>query len=483
MKLKGNMQNSILKNLSYNVILQIVLMILPLISIPYVSRVLGNEGIGIYSFTLSLTQYFIILGSIGLALYGNRQIAYVRDDKELLSRTFWSVLILRVATTSIALIVYYSLFWNSKDLFFIRMIQAIHIIASMFDITWLYVGLEEFKRIVTRNLFIKIVGLVAIFVFIKSQNDVVLYTWINIAMSIGSSLIMWFYVPKLLVKTHIHYKDIQPHFKPALRLFIPQIASQVYVMLDKTMIGYLSTYEQVGFYTQSDRIIKSIQELVATLGTVMLPRMSYIFSKGDTSQMKVYLNQNLKAVSYVSLPMFFGIVAVAPEFVPWFFGPGYEPVILIMQSVASVLVFISLSSVLGVQYLIPSNRVNEFTFSIVLGAIINLSLNFTFIPKYGAMGAVMGTIAAEFVVMAVQLILLKNIITFSTFFSSLIKYTLASILMVISIRFMTQYLSINPLTTILQVGLGFFIYIFSLFVLKEEMNLKTFNILKNLFIR
>lgn len=472
------MQNSILKNLSYNVILQIVLMILPLVSIPFVSRVLGNEGIGIYSFTLSLTQYFIILGSIGLALYGNRQIAYTRDDKELMSRTFWAILILRVLTTSIALIVYYAMFWNSSDLRFIRMIQSIHIIASMFDITWLYVGLEDFKRIVTRNLFVKLIGLVAIFTLIKSSNDVVLYTWINIAMSIGSSLVMWLYIPKIIVKTKVMFKDIQTHFKPALHLFIPQIASQVYVMLDKTMIGYLSTYDQVGFYTQSDRIVKAIQELIAALGTVMLPRMSYIFSKGDTEQMDSYLNQNLKAVSYVSLPMFIGLVAVAPEFVPWFFGPGYEPVIFIMQCVASVLFFISISSVLGVQYLIPTNRVNEFTVSIVLGALMNLILNFTFIPKYGAMGAVVGTIVAEFSVMAAQFIVLRHKVKFKPYFNSLIKYVIAVGVMFTTIRFLTTFLSVNALTTLIQVTVGILVYIVSLVILQEEMNLKAFTILK-----
>lgn len=477
------MNNSILKNLSYNVILQIVLMILPLISIPFVSRVLGNEGIGIYSFTLSLTQYFIILGSIGLALYGNRQIAYTRDDVELMSRTFWAILILRVLTTSIALIVYYILFWNSSDLVFIRMIQSIHIIASMLDITWLYVGLEDFKRIVSRNLLVKVIGLIAVFTLIKGPDDVALYTWINIFMSLGSSLIMWVYIPKIIVKTKVKLSDVQAHFKPALHLFIPQIASQVYVILDKTMIGYLSNYEQVGYYTQSDRIIKAIQELIAALGTVMLPRMSYIFAQGDVQQMDTYLNQNLKAVSYVSLPMFIGLVAVAPEFVPWFFGPGYEPVILIMQCVASVLFFISLSSVLGVQYLIPSNRVNEFTLSIVLGATINLVLNFSLIPIYGAMGAVIGTFSAEFTVMFVQFIVLRKKVKLMSYFNSLIKYGIASSLMLISIRIITQFLNINALTTLIQVILGIVVYIVSLTILKEEMNQKVFAIIKRLIFR
>ncbi len=476
-------QNSILKNLSYNVILQVVLMILPLVSIPFISRVLGNEGIGIYSFTLSLTQYFIILGSIGLALYGNRQIAYTRDDKVLMSRTFWSILILKILTSTFALILYYALFWNTEDLKYIRMIQSIHIVASMLDITWLYVGLEEFKRIVTRNLLIKVIGLVAIFTLIKGSDDVALYVWINIAMSIGSSLVMWISLPSMISRSSIQIKDIQSHLKPALHLFIPQIASQVYVMLDKTMIGYLSTYEEVGFYTQSDRIIKAIQELIATLGTVMLPRMSYIFSKGNTAQMKEHLNQNLKAVSYVALPMFIGIVAVAPEFVPWFFGPGYEPVILIMQMVSSVLFFIALSSVLGVQYLIPSNRVNEFTLSIVLGMLINLLLNFSFIPRYGAMGAVIGTISAEMMVMIVQFYILRDTVTFLSYFRSLIKYGLASMIMLLSIRLVSIYLMINPLTTLIQVSVGILIYLISLSILKEEINMQVFAIIKKFVLR
>lgn len=477
------MQNSILKNLSYNVVLQVVLMILPLISIPFVSRVLGNEGIGIYSFTLSLTQYFIILGSIGLALYGNRQIAYTRDDKNLMSQTFWAILVLKILTTSIALALYYVLFYNAQDLNYIRLIQSIHIIASMFDITWFYVGLEEFKRIVIRNLLVKLLGLIAIFSLIKSSNDVVLYVWINIAMSVGSSLVMWLSVPSMVVKTKIQYKDVQKHIKPALHLFIPQIASQVYVMLDKTMIGYLSNYEQVGFYTQSDRIIKAIQELIATLGTVMLPRMSYIFAKGNTEQMKSYLNQNLKAVSYVSIPMFFGIVAVAPEFVPWFFGPGYEEVVIIMQSVSSVLFFISISSVLGVQYLIPSNRVNEFTFSIVLGSLANVFLNFMLIPNYGAMGAVIGTIVAEFIVMLVQFIALRNTVIFSSYIKSLMKYFIASMVMLLSIRLVTPLLMANAIVILIQVMLGVFVYLAVLVLLKEEMNFQVIKIVKKVFIR
>lgn len=477
------MGNSIFKNLSYNVFLQVVLMILPLVSIPFVSRILGPEGIGAYSYTLSLTQYFIIIGSLGLALYGSRQIAYTRDHPETMAKTFWSILGLRILTTTIALFVYYILFWNTQDLYALRMVQSIHIIASMFDITWLFVGLEDFKRIVTRNLFIKLIGLALIFMLIRTQEDVLLYTLINLGMSVSSSLIMWIYVPKLVQKVKVQWSDVQEHVKPALHLFIPQIASQVYVLLDKTMIGLLSSIEQVGFYTQAERIVKAVLELITALGTVMLPRMSNIFAKGDHDQMKTYLNSSLKAVTYVSLPMFIGIVGVAPEFVPWFFGPGYDSVILIMQMLASILLFVSLSSVLGVQFLIPSNRVNEFTFSIVLGAIVNIILNSVLIPRYGAVGAVIGTFSAEASVMLSQFLILRSTIDFKSYFRSLSRYGLSVLLMFLSVRGVAFMGKASAQVTIFQATTGVLVYLVSLSILKEEMNSKAIGILRNVFNR
>ena len=477
------MGNSIFKNLSYNVLLQVVLMILPLVSIPFVSRILGPEGIGAYSYTLSLTQYFIIIGSLGLALYGNRQIAYTRDHPETMAKTFWSILGLRILTTTIALIAYYLIFWNTQDLYALRMVQSIHIVASMFDITWLFVGLEDFKRIVTRNLFIKLIGLALIFMLIHTQEDVLLYTLINLGMSVSSSLIMWLYVPKLVKKVKVQWSDVQEHVKPALHLFIPQIASQVYVLLDKTMIGLLSSIEQVGFYTQAERIVKAVLELITALGTVMLPRMSNIFAKGDHDQMKAYLNTSLKAVTYVSLPMFIGIVGVAPEFVPWFFGPGYDQVVLIMQMLASILLFVSLSSVLGVQFLIPSNRVNEFTFSIVLGAIVNIMLNSLLIPRFGAVGAVIGTFSAEASVMFSQFVILRSTIDFKSYFLSLSRYGISVLLMFFSVRGIALFGQATAQTTIFQALSGALVYLISLSILKEEMNLKALGIVRNLLNR
>lgn len=464
------MSKSILKNLSYNVLLQVVLMVLPLVSIPYVSRVLGAEGIGTYSFTLSITQYFIILGTLGIALYGNRQIAYVRDDVHEMSRTFWSIFFLRLVSTSIALVSYYIIFWFDTSYRDIRLLQSIHIIAAIFDITWLFIGIEDFKRIVTRNLLIKILGLIAVFVFVNDVNDVFIYTLINVGMSVFSSLIMWLYVPKIIVKVSINRSDLKQHFSPVLRLFIPQIASQVYVLLDKTMLGYLADVEQVGFYTQAERIIKSVLEVISALGVVMLPRMSNIFASGNFEKMKEYLNTSLVGVSYVAVPMVLGIMGVTIEFVPWFFGNGFDEVKLLMIMLSPILLFITLSSVLGVQYLLPSNRVNEFTISIVSGAFVNLMLNWLLIPRLGAIGAVIGTLSAEFTVFSIQLFFLRETIDFRKLLRGWVRFLIAGILMLVAVRVIGAFGSESSFTTIIQVCIGATIYIVFLSLMKDETN-------------
>lgn len=476
------MSKSILKNLSYNVLLQIVLMIIPLVSIPYVSRVLGAEGIGTYSFTLSITQYFIILGTLGIALYGNRQIAYVRDNIQEMSQTFWAIFTLRLISTSIALISYYLIFWFDDSFRDIRLIQSLHIVSAIFDITWLFTGIEDFKRVVTRNLLIKIIGVIAVFIFVNDANDVMIYTLINVGMSFFSSLIMWLYVPRILIKVKINKTILTKHFFPVLKLFVPQMASQVYVLLDKTMLGYLADVEQVGFYTQAERIIKSVLEVISALGVVMLPRMSNIFASGDHAKMKEYLNFSLVGVSYVAVPMVLGIMGVTNEFVPWFFGSGYDEVKVLMIALSPILIFISLSSVLGVQYLLPSNRVNEFTISIVAGAIVNLSLNWLLIPLFGALGAVLGTIGAELSVLMFQLYFVRESINFPRYLIGLSKFLFAGVCMYGAVR-LIGYLGLEPsLVLITQVISGMFIYISILTLIKEDTNYQGIMIIRNIFI-
>lgn len=464
------MDKKIAKNLMYNVLLQIVTLFLPLITTPYVSRVLGREGIGVYSYTLSIVQYFIILGTLGISTYGNRAIAYVRDDKKKMSNTFWAICILRFTTTGIALVIFILVFGFKREYSHIYIIQSINVLAAMLDISWLYMGLEEFKKTVTRNLLVKIVGVIFIFIFINERSDLNKYVIINALMVFLGNVVMWVYVPKTVTLEKITFKDIKRHIIPAIKLFIPQIAIQVYAILDKTMLGTLSNTGEVGIYEQSQKIVKLVLGLVTSLGVVMLPRMSNIFAKGNTKKMNEYLNNSLKGVAYISIPMAIGLASISNEFVPWFFGEEFCEVSLLMTILTPILFLIAISNVLGTQYLLPSNRTKEFTASVTVGAMINVILNLLLIPKYKAVGACISTVLAEFGVTSLQYIFLRKNIYEKSILKEITKYILASCLMFMIVRLVGNIMGIGVLTTLTQSVVGICVYGITLSILKSEIN-------------
>lgn len=473
------MAKSIGKNLIYNVLFQIVTLFMPLITTPYVSRVLGKDGVGVYSYTLSIVQYFIILGTLGISMYGNRAIAYDRDDKEKMSKTFWSICFLKIITTGIALILFIVVFGFNKKYGHIYIIQSMNVIAAMIDISWLYMGLEDFKKTVTRNLAVKIIGVICIFIFVKSYEDLSKYIAINGFMILLGNLVMWMYLPKTVSKVKITFREIKDHVLPALQLFIPQIAIQIYVVLDKSMLGTLATVGDVGLYEQSQKIVKLVLSLVTSLGVVMLPRMSNTFASGNIKKMNEYLNNSLKGVSYVSIPMAIGLASIANEFVPWFFGKDFRAISYLLIILAPILFFIAISNVLGTQYLLPSNRTKEFTTSVTTGAIINVILNFILIPKYQATGACISTVVAEFSVTFVQYLFLRKNIERKNVLINIIKYLFAGTIMFIIGRIIGNIMGVGVLTTIIQAFIGAVIYFLILLMLREEINLLAINIFKD----
>ena len=232
------MKKSITKNYLYNLSYQILVMIIPLITTPYVSRVLGATNIGIYSYTLSITTFFILFGSLGIALYGQREIAYEQDDKKKYSYTFWEIVVLRCITMTISTLIYYFVFAvgnNDYNLYY--KILIVELIGNMIDISWFFQGLEEFKKTVLRNTLVKLISLVLILTLVKKPDDLPIYFVIYVLSTLLGNLSLWLYLPKYLTKVKIKDLKIFRHLKPTISLFIPQIAIQVYTLLVKTMIG------------------------------------------------------------------------------------------------------------------------------------------------------------------------------------------------------------------------------------------------------
>ncbi|MDY0288969.1 MAG: flippase [Sphaerochaeta sp.] len=477
------MKTSIKKNIIFNLFYQIVNLGFPLITVPYISRILGVSGIGVNAFTLSITQYFIIFGSLGLSLYGTRQIAYTRDSQSRMSETFWSILLIRFICLAISFALYFLLVMRIEENRVIFLVQSVMIIATMFDISWLYFGLESICLVLVRNLFFKALGVVGVFLLIKGPEDLLLYVSLNAGIVLFGNLILFIGLPKIIHKATLSFKEILSHTISSLKLFAPQIASQVYLILDKTMIGLFSDIDEVAFYHQPEKLIKTILALVTSISIVMLPRMSNLFMKGDYEKMKGYLNRTLIRSAFITIPMSFGIASIGREFLPLFLGPGYgraEPVLLILSSIIFI---ISVSNVTGTQYLLPSNRTKEFTSSIVLGAIINFTINLILIPKYGALGAAFGTVVAEAFVTGYQLYCVRSEIFFKGYLSELMQYVLSSLGMVFVIQLIRNSLGIGLLSIVYKITLGIFIYIILLSFVRNKTWLSIIRNCKNHFLR
>lgn len=473
------MKKSVTKNYIYNLIYQIMVLILPLITAPYISRVLGAENIGIYSYTLSISAYFILFGSLGIALYGQREIAYKQKDKEKYSITFWEIFFLRILTMTIALILYYFIFAKGEQYQTYYKVLILEIIGNCIDISWFFQGLEEFKKTVTRNMVVKLISVVCIFLLVKTQNDLYIYFWIYVLSILIGNISLWLYVPKYVSKLKLKKLHLLKHLKPTIALFIPQIAIQVYTLLDKTMVGaIISDKSEVGYYDQGQKIIKILLAVITSLGTVMLPRIANTYSRGEKEEITRYMKKSFNMVFILAFPMIFGIIAVSKAFVPVFFGPGYEKVVILINVISPIILLIGLSNVTGTQYLLPTKRQKEFTTSVVCGAVVNFILNSCLIWKYGAIGASIGTVIAELTVTIVQMYFVRNDFNIKKIAKLSKKYIVASIIMFIVCLVVRQVINNNLISVAVQVIIGGLTYALCLLILKDEFVYEMLNRLK-----
>lgn len=474
------MSKSISKNYIYNVSYQLLTLITPFITTPYLSRVLGPHGIGIYSYTTSIVSYFILLSSLGIANYAQREIAYNQDNPQIQSRTFFEINLLRIILVSISLGVYYLTIIHFPDDHLVYWIQALNIIAVLFDISWFFQGLEEFGKIVFRNFVIKVLSVVLIFVLIHNPDDLNKYIFLLGFMNILSGISIWFYLPHYLVK--VPWKEIKifRNFSIIIQLFLPQVAIQIYTVLDKTMIGAITGSPlENGYYEQAEKVVKLSLTIVTSLGTVMMPRIAYSYAHGKIDAIKEDMMRSYRFVWFLTIPMFFGFIAVSSNFVPWFFGPGYEKVVPLMQILSGLVIAIGLSNVTGIQYLLPTNQQNKLTLSVVIGAITNFVLNLLLIPHLQSIGAAIASIIAECVVTGVQFYIVRNVFSIVNIIASMKKYFISGCIMFAAIFTLAFILPPSIIHTFIIIAIGLGCYLGLLSLLKDSMLYMAINKIKN----
>lgn len=470
---------SITTNYLYNVVYQIVTLLTPFLVTPYLSRVLEADGIGIYSYVSSVVAYFILAASLGIAMYAQREVSYYRDDKRVMTRVFYEVQIFHALLVLVSLTAYYVFISHVDSNHDIYWIQALNIVAVFFDISWFFFGLEEFPKIVIRNFIIKILNVISVFIFIHKADDLILYTFLMAALNILSGLIMWIQLPPYLVR--IKWSMINPfrNFKIIIQMFLPQIVGSIYLVMDKTMLGVLggSDFEN-GYYEYAERIAKLPIALLTSLGTVMMPRLAYAYSKGDFTVIRDYMERANRFTWFMSVPVCFGLMGIASNFVPWFFGAGYETIIPLIWILSGITICISFSCLFGPQYMIPTGQQNFCTLANACGAIVNLVLNFILIPQLLSIGTAIATLLAELSVTIALSFFLRKQLPVWKYLKMSFRYLGAGCIMLIILVLFSNNLQSGIIQTFTLIFIGGTIYLGILYILHDEMLVIVWNKIK-----
>ncbi|HBJ1651638.1 oligosaccharide flippase family protein [Clostridium botulinum] len=459
------------KNIIYNFTYQLLILILPFITAPYLARTIGANGIGIYSFSQSIILYFTYFSVLGLSNYGNRVIASVQNNYESRSRLFCEIYTMQIITFIISLIAYiiYVKFFSIDKI--ASWIMGIWFLSSAFDINWFFFGMEQFKLTVIRNAIIKLASVVCIFIFVKDKQDIYIYITIMAVSTLVSQMCLWPYLKKFIYIIKPSWKNIVVHFKPNFVLFIPVIAVSLYKIMDKVMLGYMSTMSEVGYYENAEKIINMVVSLIVAIGTVMLPRMTALVANDNQEESKKYMDNTMIIVLiYVNASMF-GLFAIADEFCTIYFGGGFTKTGIIMCYLSSTIIFLGCGNVIRTQFLIPNKKDKIYINSAIIGAILNLIVNMILIPKYSSIGASIGTICAEFSVCAYQLFKVKKEIDLKKYIKYEIVFLGIGIIMWTVIKLCPLINNIY-LSLIIHIFLGAIIYtiISLIYLIKVDKN-------------
>lgn len=457
----------LIKNYLYNAGNQILLLLVPLITVPYVSRVLGPHNSGINAYTNSWVTFFYLIGQMGVMMYGNREIAYTRDNIENRSRTFFEIALLQVIMSSISLLTYIIIILLVSSPFKLYFLyQSLWIIAYGLDISWYFMGIEDFKKTVVRNSVVKIISVALIFIIVRGRHDLSKYILLLGFAQLAGSLTLWPYLKESVSKIGLSNLHPFSHFKGSLLLFIPTITTQIYMVINRIMLGQISTQSLLGQFDYADKIIKLVLAIVTAASTVMLPYMANKFASGDVQGIKKSLYNSFDFVTAFSMPLMFGIMAIAGSFAPWFLGRHYVHTGYLMFLEAPMILFIAWSSVTGNQYLMPVKRAHEYTLSVTIGAVVNVLANYVLIRLLNVNGAAIASVISELAITGIQLWMIRKSIVVNKLLSSFWKYLLSGVVMFLVVFIINSHMTMNIFSLVVQMITGMLIYIGLLFILK-----------------
>lgn len=469
-----NTKKSIKVNFIMNVLLTASSIIFPLITFPYISRILLPTGTGKVAFATSVISYFSMLSALGIPVYGIRACAVVRDDKNKLSKIAHEIFIINLTTTVLTYIIFFTCLalipklHQDSDLY---IICGLTLLFNLLGMEWLYKALEEYSYITTRSIVFKIAALVLMFLLVHAKSDYLIYGAITILAGVGSNIINFINIKKHINTFYCGPYNFRPHLKPIITFFALSVSATIYTNLDIVMLGFLKGDLAVGYYNSAVKIKTILVAFVTSLSSVLLPRSSYYVEKNMTKQLFELASKSIQFVTLTSLPLIFYFIIMARDSILFISGPAFYGSIRSMQIILPTILFIGLTNVMGIQVLVPLGKEKLVLYSTILGAFVDTLINFLLISNLGAEGAAIGTLVAEFSVLTLQTAFLRSNI--KILFKGLqpIKLIMSLLISTISLKFFNVDSGIILVDLVISSITFFGIYMISLkFIFNYEFN-------------
>ncbi|MBF7076195.1 MULTISPECIES: flippase [Streptococcus] len=460
----------ILKNYAYNFSYQLLVIILPILTTPYVTRIFSSEDLGTYGYFNSIVTYFILLATLGVANYGTKEVSANRKN---IQPTFWGIYSLQVVAAFISIVLYLLLCWSVPSMQNpVAYILGLSLLSKGLDISWLFQGLEDFRKITIRNITVKLLGILSIFLFVKTPNDLYLYVFLLTGFELLGQLSMWLPAKEFIGKPHFDVVHAKEHLKPVILLFLPQIAISLYVTLDRTMLGALSSTKDVGIYDQALKIINILLTIVTSLGSVMLPRVSSLLSSGDYKAVNKMHEMSFLIYNLIIFPIIAGMLIVNKDFVNFFLGKDFQEARVAIDIMIARMFFIGWTNIMGIQILIPHNKNREFMLSTTIPAFVSVGLNLLLIPSLGFIGASITSVLTEALVWVIQYYYTRSYLKEVPILSSMLKIILSSSLMYIILLLLQPLLKFSSVVNVGIYGILGAVFYISFILVFRVVNIK-----------
>jgi O-antigen/teichoic acid export membrane protein len=472
------------KNIFYNVLLAISQVLFPLITFPYLARVLGPDNIGKLNFSESITKYFILLAALGIPIYGVREIAKVKDDKMKLNTIFNEIVSIHIVISIVISLIYLATvffvqkFNNELEYYLLGLVM---IFANVFTVEWYFQGTSNFKFITLRTVLVRLVSIILLFFIVsKPEHEINFFVITVITIFLNSLINFWYASKSIKFRFRINILILKKHFKPLLLIFSSTVSISIYVLLDTILLGFLSDEKAVGFYSIALKISKIPMLFVGALGLVLVPQLSYSFVHNDLEKINVLISKSINFVITFSLPIIFFIFGLSTDLILIIFGEKFIDATDTLKILSCLVLLIGLSNIFGLQILTPMGKDKYLTFSVLFGTVLSLTLNFVLIPIYKDKGAAIATVLSELAVV------------FSTFYFACkflriaidYRFFMLSLLFSTPFYFITmlgKIIHMNKIAILIPIAVLSLVYfvIMQLYIVKNKMMIEIKNDLKH----